>query len=256
MTTNVPAATRTLQILRTLAAAPSPMTASAIARELHLPRSSTYHLLDAMVESGFVVHLPEEERWGLGVAAFEVGAAYLRHDPLERLARPLLEKLVREISPVSAVAQLAVLHGRETLYLLKQAPRRTVDVLTGVGVRLPATLTATGRAVLSQLPASQVKALFARSDSFVDRTGKGPQTWTELTEILNADQVRGYSIEDGFITAGYSTVAAAVTDHVDRPVAAIGLTFNTSEVNEPQRRQLAKSAQACARVLSRRLGAS
>ena len=30
-------------------------------------------------------------------AAFEIGSAYLRHDPLERLARPLLVQLVHEV---------------------------------------------------------------------------------------------------------------------------------------------------------------
>ncbi|MEJ5186189.1 MAG: FAD-dependent oxidoreductase, partial [Candidatus Geothermincolales bacterium] len=37
-----------------------------------------------------VVHLPEERRYGLGVAAFELGSAYTRHAPLQRLARPVL----------------------------------------------------------------------------------------------------------------------------------------------------------------------
>ena len=82
--TNVPAASRALLILRTLAKAGAPMPAAAIATRVGIPRSSTYHLLTAMQESGFVMHFPEDERWGLGVGAFELGSAYLRHDPLER----------------------------------------------------------------------------------------------------------------------------------------------------------------------------
>jgi DNA-binding IclR family transcriptional regulator len=61
------AATRALRVLRALAAAPGPMTASALARDLQLPRSSTYHLLNAMESAGFVAHYVEDERWGLGV---------------------------------------------------------------------------------------------------------------------------------------------------------------------------------------------
>jgi len=82
---NVPASTRTLVVLRALAAAPGPLTAAGLARDLDLPRSSVYHLLSAMAAEGFVVHYPEDERWGLGVAAFEIGTAYLRQEPLERL---------------------------------------------------------------------------------------------------------------------------------------------------------------------------
>ena len=40
-----------------------------------------------MIAEGFVVHLPEEHRYGLGVAAFEVGSGYSRQAPLQRIAR-------------------------------------------------------------------------------------------------------------------------------------------------------------------------
>ena len=39
-------------------------------------------------------HLPEERRYGLGVAAFELGSAYTRQEPLQRIARPVLARLV------------------------------------------------------------------------------------------------------------------------------------------------------------------
>ena len=41
-----------------------------------------------------VTHLPEERTYGLGVGVFELGSAYLRNDPLERLSRPLLVGVV------------------------------------------------------------------------------------------------------------------------------------------------------------------
>src|SRR4051794_41925746 len=90
----VPAARRVLAVLRLLASSARPLAASTIARELSLPRSSTYHLLTAMAEDGFVTYLPEDRLWGLGVTAFEIGSAYLRQGPLERLARPPLVRLV------------------------------------------------------------------------------------------------------------------------------------------------------------------
>ena len=85
---DVPALRRGLAVLRLLSTRPGPMSAATIARELDLPRSTAYHLLAELADAGFVTHLPEERRYGLGVAAFELGSAYLRHDPLERLARP------------------------------------------------------------------------------------------------------------------------------------------------------------------------
>ena len=256
MPSQVPAATRTLSILRCLASAPGPMTAVSIARELGLPRSSTYHLLTAMQELGFVVHLPEEERWGLGVAAFEIGAAYLRHEPLERLARPMLRKLIKDVAPMQVAVHLGVLHGRELLYLLKEQSTRHPDVVTEVGVRLPASLTASGRSILAQLPTAQLRAIYPDRYSFLDRTGRGPQSWAALTELLAAEAHQGFSTEDSFIADDISSVAAAVVDHLHQPVASIGVSFSTAAVTAQQRRVLATAARQCARALSKRLGAS
>ena len=197
MSGNVPASTRTLRVLTFLATQPGPVPMERIASAVGLPRSSTYHLLRAMIDEGFVVHLPEEKRYGLGVAAFEIGSAYLRHDPLERLARPLLAQLVAE---VGQTAHLGVLHGRELVYLLKEQPPRPVTLVTDVGVRLPATLTASGRALLAELPPAQVRALFPSPESFVRRTDHGPQTLSQLRRLLADEKRQGFAVEDAFIS--------------------------------------------------------
>lgn len=253
---NAPAATRALAALRVLAAAPGPISAATLARQLGIPRSSTYHLLAAMSDAGFVTHYPEEERWGLGVGAFEIGAAYLRHEPLERLGRPLLHRLAHDVAPrASVVAHLGVLHGRETLYLLRESPQVPVTVVVDVGVRLPATLTASGRAMLAVLPPAQLRALFPSKDAFVDRTGAGPTSLTALTRLLASERVRGWAEEDGFVAPGFASVAAAALDRSGRPVASIGLTFRSERVDHVLRTDLARAARRTARELSRRLGA-
>lgn len=219
---DVPALRRGLAVLRLLASRAGPVTAGAIARELDLPRSTTYHLLAELDEAGFVTHLPEERRYGLGLAAFELGSAYLRHDPLERLARPLLRRVVDRSG---CTAHLGVLHGREIVYLLRELPARPNTTVTDVGVRLPAHLPASGRAMLAHLPAAQVRALFPGRDSFAGRTGRGAGSLPELRRDLAAVRRRGWAVEDGFVTDGLASVAACVFDHGGRAIAAVSATF-------------------------------
>lgn len=144
----VPAATRTLRVLRFLASQPDPVPLDRIARACDLPRSTAYHLLGVMVAEGFATHLPDEHRYGLGVAAFEVGSGYVRQEPLQRIARRPLADLVDR---VGESAHLAVLHGRDVLYVLEERAPGRPPLITDVGVRLPAHLTASGRALLSGL---------------------------------------------------------------------------------------------------------
>ena len=246
-----PGATRALAVLRLLAAAGEPLPAAVIARRLDLPRSTVYHLLDAMTRQAFVVHLPEEQRYGLGVAAFEVGSAYLRQDALARLAAPLVARLAAD---VKAPAQLAVLHGRETLYVLKVQPPGVVGVVTDVGVRLPAHLTASGKALLARLPAAQVRALLPSAAAFVDRTGRGARTPSELRRQLQAERRQGYATEDGFVTEGMASIAVAAIDHTRLPAAALAVTFERGSLPEEQWPAVAAQVRRAADALSRRLG--
>ena len=250
MSGNVPASTRTLRVLTFLATQPGPVPMERIASAVGLPRSSTYHLLKAMIGEGFVVHLPEEKRYGLGVAAFEIGSAYLRHDPLERLARPLLAQLVAD---VGQTAHLGVLHGRELVYLLKEQPPRPVTLVTDVGVRLPATLTASGRALLAELPSAQVRALFPNPETFVRRTDLGPQTLSQLRRLLADERRQGYAIENSHITPGFASVASAALDHTGHPVAAISVTFRTESLPADAIPTLARRTKQAADSLTRRL---
>jgi len=245
----VPAARQAVAILSFLATRPGPVGATTIARELDLPRSTTYHLLGELLEADFIVHLPEERAYGLGVAAFEIGSAYLRHDPLERLARPLLVRLVEQ---TSQTAQLGILQGNETVYLLKEQPRSPLTLVTDIGVRLPAHLTASGRAMLAHLPAAQVRALFPSVSSFSTRTGSGPSSLRELRETIRVEKQQGYAEEHGLVTAGYASVAACAFDHGSRPTAAVALTF--ADGVEPDRRaRLGAAVVAAADALTARI---
>ncbi|WP_127479495.1 IclR family transcriptional regulator [Nocardioides pantholopis] len=218
----VPAATRTLRVLRFLATQPHPVPLDRVAQVCGLPRSTAYHLLHAMIEEGFVVHLAEEHRYGLGVAAFEVGSGYSRQEPLQRIARRPLATLV---DTVGHSAHLAVLHGRDVLYVVEERAPGRPPLVTDVGVRLPAHLAASGRALLAGLPRHQVRALYPDAGAFVDRHGTGPRTPGQLRTLLGETRRRGYAVEDGEITPGFASVAAAVHDHNAHPVAGVALTY-------------------------------
>jgi DNA-binding IclR family transcriptional regulator len=248
---NAPAAGHALDVLALIARRGEPVPAAAVARDLGLPRSSVYHLLAVLVERGYVRHLPEERRYGLGIAAYELGSAYQRQAPLERMARGLMDRLV---DSCGQNAHLAVLHGRDVLYVVEaRAPGRPL-LVTDVGVRLPAPLTATGLAMLAALPAAQVRALFPDRDSLVQRDGRGPTSTTRLRSELQAIRQRGHAVEDGLVTPGLGSVAVAVLDHNDYPVAAVAVTYRQEDVDTPARDGLVASVRQTVQALEARLG--
>lgn len=216
-----PALARGLAVLRLLASRPGPVSAAAVARELALPRSTVYELLGELVTAGLAVHLPERRRYGLGPTAFEIGSAYLRSQPLEQLAAPVLTRLAET---AGATAHLGVLHGAETLYLARHRADRGPALVTRVGVRIPATLTATGLSMLAELPREQVRATFPDAGALITRTGRGVRTPAALRRRLGTVRKRGWAVEDGEVSPDTASLAAAVFDHNGRPMAAVGLT--------------------------------
>lgn len=247
--TQVPAATRTLRVLRFLAGQPEPVPLDRIATACGLPRSTAYHLVNAMIAEGFVVHLADERRYGLGVAAFEVGSGYSRQEPLQRIARRTMADLVDR---TRQSAHLAVLHGRDVLYVVEERAPGRPPLVTDVGVRLPAHLTASGRAILAALPPAQVRALYPDRAAFVDRHGKGPTSLTALRALLAETRQRGYAVEDGEVTPGFASVAAAVLDHNGYPVAGLAVTFETGQAPAGLADEVLRTASAVTRRLAGR----
>lgn len=238
-------------MLRFLASQPDPVPLDRILRACDLPRSTAYHLLGAMAAEGFVVHLPEEHRYGLGVAAFEVGSGYSRQEPLQRIARRPLADLVDR---VGRTAHLAVLHGRDVLYVVEERAPGRPPLVTDVGVRLPAHLTASGRAILARLPPAQVRALYPTAAAFVDRHGSGPRTLGALRTVLQETRQRGYAVEHGEVTPGLASVAAAVLDHNGHPVAGVAVTFEGDGDAGALMGELSSQVRRTAEHLTRRIG--
>lgn len=223
-----PAVGRALDILTYLAHRTGTVEAGAIVRDLGLPRSSTYHILTALTERGFVVAVPEEHGYALGAAALHLASSFTVHDQLERLGRPVLRGLTERLG---LVVHLGILRGNSTLYLLKEHPPRPPeagpDLITGVGVHLPAHLTANGRAILAQLGDANVRALYARPGDVITRTGRGPRSLAELLAELAAERERGWSEEVELVAPGLRSAGVAVYDLHALPVAALSCTWRS-----------------------------
>lgn len=252
----VPAADQTLRILGLLARSRGPVPASIIAAQLELPRSTVYQLLQTLQVHGYVMHLPEERRFGLGIAAVELSSAYERQEPLTRIGRPLVAALVDK---VRVSGHLAVPSGSDVLYVIEERALGAPYLVTDVDVRLPMHLTASGRAILAALPKAQVRALYPSEHTFAHRltdTG-GIERYSQLRRVLDETTTRGFAVERGSVTEGFSSVAVPVLDHRAWPVAAIAVTFRdedfSAEDTESVYERLAAEVKSTAEKLSARI---
>src|SRR5712691_4836243 len=123
--------------------APGP---SELARRLGLPKSSIANICNALAEIGLVRRIGTG--FALGRKLAELGGAYLASvDQVQEFyeACRLLTTGSEE------TIQLAILDDLEMTYLARHDGRQPVRLTSQIGRRLPATVTATGKAALASL---------------------------------------------------------------------------------------------------------
>ena len=138
---------------------------------------------------------------------------------------------------------------------MEERAKNRPSLVTDVGVRLPSHLTASGRAILAALPKSQVRALYPNAAAFTSRHEvEFPiMKYSALSSHLDQVRQRGYATENGEVTPGFGSIAAAVTDHVGWPTAAVAVTFLEDKVPAEQWPVLAARIRKAADELSVRI---
>lgn len=228
----VKSAERALDVLELLASRGA-IAAREVAAALGLPKSTTHHLLNVMADRGFVTYSAERRTWSLGVATHEIGSAFIRNGHLQQLGMGHLAQLTSQLEVASHLAQL---HGTDVIYLDKREPAMSgVRLVTEVGTRLPAHLTAVGRAALSTMETDQLEAVY-RNYAWPMRTGEGPGSFDELAEVLKGVRSRGVAIEEGSTTSGICCVAAPLktgsTTQIALGVAFLEGTRSTEQIEK------------------------
>ncbi len=237
-----------------------PISAARIRNELDLPRSSTYHLLNEMVAAGFVVYLPENKTYGLGLAAYSMAAAYSTQQPLVRMATRHL-KVAAEI--VQGSAHLSRLAGPEIVYLQEVRAPGAPSLITEVGVRLSAAQTASGRVMLACLPQAEARGVFstmaedkrallssASEAEGMEQVQKARPSVADFEHYLSQVREQGWAIEREEVSLGQVSVAVAVVDHVGRPAAALAVTGRKEEMTKAAMAEVVSSLNAAASGIS------
>lgn len=208
---------RAMQILGLLARSDKPLNLTPIADALEIPKSTTHKILRDLVSEGFVA-VAEPSAYEIGLKAFEVGSAHLRAAGAVGVVAPELVRLTRTLNVTS---HYAVLDAADAVYLCKEDPPGLgVQLASSIGARLPAHLTAVGKACLAWLPDDVINSHFDNAQAMPPTTRVLARLKTELAAVRQA----GYATDGGKAAAGIQCVAAPVFD-MSGPRGAIGASF-------------------------------
>lgn len=166
----------------------------------------------------------------LAPRSLRLGHAYVLSDPLTKVAQPILE-MTSERTRESA--SIAVLDSQDSVFVARSTHRRSLSSGLGIGARLPAYASATGRVLLSETPATDVEFMLNR----MTRPALTPRTRTTLREIMKEiARVRshGYALSDEELEIGLRSVAVPIRNGRGELIAAMSLAVSTSRMTREQ----------------------
>jgi DNA-binding IclR family transcriptional regulator len=222
-----------------------------LSRQLELDKSVIHRILATLVRRRFLEQDPATRRYQVGLRVWELGQRYLAGHQLEDLAEKELTRVIAR-HPY-ATAYLATLDGGDVVVLTTLRGPGPINVYIDPGTRMPAEVTATGRALLAHLPEVQMTRLVNKRRQ-AGLGGRAAIGLKELAKELALVRYQGYSISRGEYAPGIGTVAVAVRGGVGQPVVSLTIDFlvapETDSLWEELPKELVASVEEIERVVN------
>jgi IclR family acetate operon transcriptional repressor len=232
---------RAFDLLERLADAGGEASLSELAATSGLPLPTIHRLIRTLVTLGYV-RQNSNRRYTLGSRLIRLGETASRQ--FGTWARPFLARLVDQ---VGETANLAVMDGDEVVYVAQVPSRHSMRMFTEVGRRLLPHATGVGKAMLSQLPRDEVRALLARTGM----PAYTPNTITDPDEfVASLDRVaeQGYALDESEQELGVRCVAVPLRGA--QTLAAVSVSGPDSRLTKDSLSRIVPEVLATATALS------
>jgi DNA-binding IclR family transcriptional regulator len=245
----VPAVTRAMAVLDLLAEQREPMGLARLAGALALPKSSMHGICNTLCALGYL-NRQGDGSYFIGARVMGLANAFLQHNSVVQEFNQFWNEA--GIEPEETII-LSVLDGSDVVYVAARQGRRPLGLAFHVGMRLPAHLASTGKAMLAFHEPEFVDRLLPEVLPGLVR-GRPTPTRRQLHDELAQVRERGYSIDDESVREGVYCIGAPVFDAAGKPLAGIGVCIQKAMLEggagEPHRDAVTRVAGQ----LSQRLG--
>ncbi len=224
------AALRSLHVLEAIASAEEPLALDDVARVTNLSKPTTFRILRLLAEAGMLVREPGAKRFAVGHRFNALAWSVLRNARFRAERRAILQRLVAEIGETCNVAML---DGRELVYLDRVETASPLRLNLAPGSRVPLHCTSGGKLFLSRLPRSRWERLLG-TESLPRYT---PHTLTDRDTIereLTQIRRQGWSADREEMLAGIICLAVPVLNRAGDMLASLALQAPLARMTHEQ----------------------
>jgi IclR family acetate operon transcriptional repressor len=245
----VPILERTLDLLEHLSLCPAGVPLSQSARDLKIPKNTTYRMLNTLCARGYVSRNEAELTYRLTrKLATLVYSSAQDGGLIEKALGPMRELRDR----VKETVVISILDGGEGIVLEQVPSLHPFRFVCDPGTRQPLHASASTKVILAHLAEAEREELLL-SASFPRFTERTITTLAAFRRELAATRARRYGLDRCEALHGVHCVAAAVLDRQRRPVAAITVTGPDERLREEDFAKAGEWVLDCAQAVSKAL---
>lgn len=227
------------------------LTLTEIASRLGWSRTKPYRFVHTLEKLGYLARDASGRAYRLTTLSMHLGFTYLQHQPLVELSQPVLERLRER---VHASTHLAILEGRDLVYVALARIHLLTAINVHVGSRMPAYASSIGRVLLAHQSDSALDDILGTEPlkALTPKTTVDPAAVRLKLERARQD---GYFFNDEEFSLGIRSIAAPVFDSQGHVVAGINATALTTVFTDARvHDEIVPAVKEAAAEISRGLG--
>ena len=196
-----------------------------ISKKLHMGLSTVHRIITTLKSRGYIIQNQQTTKYRLGIKLFELGYAVQSTKRLVEITKPFLRQLSQS---TNETVNLAILEGREVIYIAKNECSEVLTTNIKVGTRLPAHCTALGKVLLAFINDVEFGNLYKNDESLSTLTSNSISSLKELKKYLKKIKEQGYGVDIEEYKIGVNCIAAPIFNRNGEIIAALSITCPAS----------------------------
>jgi len=212
-------------------------------------RSTCYRYLKVLQDAGFLTPVAQGS-YILGPRIIELDRNVRMCDPVYTAGGPPMQRLAAR---TGHSALLCMLFSDTVMCVREELNRSAPEGLFSRGQKRPLFSGAASKAILANLPAHQLRNLFAKHRKRIAAAGLGAD-WVSFRKTLRQIRRDGYCLSTGEFAPGIVGIAAPLFNRSGNVLGSLGIAMSASSAHRSEFPALAKAVMKAAREATERIG--
>ncbi|NBJ70155.1 MULTISPECIES: IclR family transcriptional regulator [Clostridia] len=221
-----------------------------IAEQAGMPKPTTYRLLTALEQKGYVSRVKSGEggKYRLGLKLLELGSLVANRIEIREIALPYMQALAKDLNEV---VHLVIVNREQATYIEKVESTRALRLYTKVGKSVPLYLGSGPKLLLAYLPEEKQHEIVRQSElRSMHRLVKQEELLQELRQIRES----GFAYSVGEQDEDTTGVSYPIFNHHSHMIAALAISGLSTRFSGENLQRIKEKTKRAADRISKKLG--